>query len=83
MIFYISFFVFLWGLMSGVLGVISGQISAAISLLGLILLLVCTFSKSKYKERELAFVCELLPIINDVYAIKTVKNKYLYKYIDA
>lgn len=79
---YIFLCVFVIPLFLGMEGMIPGQIAATISGLGLIMMLVCTFSKPKYKEQELVVACELLPIVDGIYAIKTVKNKYLCKYID-
>lgn len=36
----------------------------------------------KYKKREFICSCEVVPIIGNVYAIKTHKNKILCKYVD-
>ena len=54
---------------------------AIISLLSLILILVCAFSKPKYKEQELLCWCELLPITEGIYAIKTNKKGTLLSFL--
>ena len=79
---YVYMCVFVVSLFLGAEGMIPGKIAAILSGFGLIMVLVCAFGKPKYKEKELVCWCELLPIINDVYAIKTDKDKYICKYID-
>ena len=79
---YISMCVFLITFMCGMLECMHLQIVGVICVLSLILMVVCALSKPKYKEKELFSWCELLPIMDGIYAIKTDKNKFLCKYID-
>jgi len=78
---YVYLCIFIIPLFLGIEGMIPGQVGAILSVFGFIMLLVCAGSKPKYKKEELVCSCELLPIVNDIYAIKTDKNKFLCKYV--
>lgn len=48
----------------------------------IVLLLVSLLVKPKYKRRRLVETFELLPLSDNVYAIKTYYNRVVFKYVD-
>ena len=78
----LSILVFLISLILGLYGCMTWQTVGIIMILSLALLIIGMFSKPKYNGRKLLCSCELLPIVDNIYAIKTCQNKILCKYVD-
>lgn len=45
-------------------------------------LTIALLGNPKYEKRELFCSCEVMPIVDDIYAIKTCENKILCRYVD-
>lgn len=64
------------------LNVVSDMVAISIIFVGAILAIIPLFSQIQYGRRKLISQYKVIPIVDDVYAIKTCDGKVVFKYLD-
>lgn len=83
MMFLVGVGIFVLAMLLSLLGAVISKVMTVMAFVGFALIMLSFIvSKAEYEERELVASYKVLPIMSDVYAIKTCDNKVIFKYVD-